>query len=90
MSCPLGHKCVTESEGEIKHCNWHVKLRGTDAQGNEIDEWGCAIAWLPILQLEHSNFERQTGAAVESLRNNIVKSIKNSTPRIEKSIDDKN
>ena len=73
ISCPLGHTCRTETEDEIRQCAWYVKLRGKDPQSDqEVDEWGCAIAWQPILQIEHSQFERQTGAAVESLRNEVV------------------
>ena len=76
MSCPLGHKCVSEKDGTIEYCNWYVKIRGKDPQSSqEIDEYRCAIAWLPILQIEHSLFERQTGAAVESLRNRVADQI---------------
>lgn len=41
--------------------------------GKEVDEWGCAIAWMPILMIENSQQQRQTGAAVESFRNEMVK-----------------
>ena len=41
--------------------------------GQEVDEWGCAISWLPILMIENSQQQRSTGAAVESFRNEIVK-----------------
>lgn len=79
--CPLGSKCeeVVMKDGEqvLIRCPWHVKVRGKDPQSEqEIDEWRCAIAWMPILQIEHSLFERQTGAAVESFRNETVKSSK--------------
>jgi hypothetical protein len=40
--------------------------------GKEIDEWGCAIAWMPVLMIENSQQQRQTGAAVESFRNEMV------------------
>jgi len=38
-----------------------------------MDEWGCAQAWLPVLMIENSQQQRQTGAAVESFRNEMVK-----------------
>lgn len=41
--------------------------------GAEVDEWGCSIAWLPVLMIENSQQQRQTGAAVESFRNEMVK-----------------
>lgn len=42
--------------------------------GADVDEWGCAQAWLPVLMVENSQQQRQTGAAVESFRNEMVKS----------------
>lgn len=51
-----------------------MKVQGKDPQTDQfIDEWRCAIAWMPTLQIEHSLFERQTGAAVEGFRNEMVK-----------------
>lgn len=41
--------------------------------GSEVDEWGCAITWLPVLMIENSQQQRHTGAAVESFRNELVK-----------------
>jgi hypothetical protein len=56
-------------------CAWFIKLQGKNPQnGQDIDEWGCSIAWLPILTIENSQQQRQTGAAVESFRNEMVKS----------------
>lgn len=55
-------------------CAWFIQLRGNNPNtGKEVDEWGCAIAWLPILTVENSQQQRQTGAAVESFRNEVVK-----------------
>lgn len=74
LDCPLGHQCYHQDGKETVYCAWYVKLRGKDPQTDQdIDEYRCAIAWLPVLQIEHSLFERQTGAAVESLRNNVEK-----------------
>lgn len=41
--------------------------------GNQVDEYQCAIAWMPMLLIENSGQQRQTGAAVESFRNEMVK-----------------
>lgn len=58
-------------------CAWFTQIRGTNPQtGQEIDEYGCAIAWIPILTIENSQQQRQTGAAVESFRNEMVKANK--------------
>jgi hypothetical protein len=56
-----------------------MKVRGTNPNtGEEIDDYGCSVAWLPVLMIENSQQQRQTGAAVESFRNEMVKSNENS------------
>jgi uncharacterized protein with FMN-binding domain len=40
--------------------------------GEEVDEWSCAITWLPMMLIENSQQQRSTGAAVESFRNEMV------------------
>jgi hypothetical protein len=55
-------------------CAWFIQVRGTNPNtGKEVDEWACAIAWMPMLMIENSQQQRQTGAAVESFRNEMVK-----------------
>lgn len=55
----------------IEHqCRWYVSILGQNPQsGAMIDKWGCTIEFIPILLIENSQQQRQTGAAVESLRN---------------------
>lgn len=54
-------------------CSWFTHLRGHNPNtGQEVDEWGCSITWLPMLLIENSQQQRQTGAAVESFRNEMV------------------
>lgn len=56
-------------------CAWFLKIQGANPNtGEQVDEWGCSMAWLPILTIENSQQQRQTGAAVESFRNEMVKS----------------
>lgn len=60
-------------------CAWFIQIRGKNANtGEDVDEWGCAQAWLPVLMIENSQQQRQTGAAVESFRNEMVKANENS------------
>ena len=67
--CPL----IKEDCIGIK-CSWFTQLRGTNPNtGKEVDEWGCAITWLPMLLVENSQMQRQTGSAVESFRNEMVR-----------------
>ena len=56
-------------------CAWFVKVEGYDINtGNRVDEWNCTVSLLPMLLIENSGMQRQTGAAVESFRNEMVKS----------------
>jgi len=59
-------------------CDWYTHVIGANPQtGEQIDQFSCAIAFLPMLLVENSQQQRQTGAAVESLRNEIVKRVDN-------------
>jgi hypothetical protein len=67
--CPL----IKEDCKGLK-CSWFTQLRGKNPNtGADVDEWGCAIVWLPVLLIENSQQQRQTGAAVESFRNEMVR-----------------
>lgn len=51
-----------------------MKVRGNNPNtGEEIDDYGCSMAWLPVLMIENSQQQRHTGAAVENFRNEMVK-----------------
>lgn len=67
--CPLIKKdCVGLT------CAWFTRVQGYDMNsGNQVDSYECAISWLPMLLIENSGQQRQTGAAVESFRNEMVK-----------------
>jgi hypothetical protein len=55
-------------------CAWFVKVEGYDMNtGKRVDEWNCTVALIPMLMIENSGMQRQTGAAVESFRNEMVK-----------------
>jgi len=57
------------------NCGWFIQLKGTHPQtGAEVDEYGCAMAMLPLLMVENSRQTNQAGAAIESFRNEMVKS----------------
>jgi len=74
-NCPLdGFKPCRQLE-----CAWFMKIRGNNPNtGEEVDEYGCSMAWMPMLMIENSQQQRSTGAAVESFRNEMVKSNENS------------
>jgi hypothetical protein len=69
-NCPLNNFAPCK----LFECAWFIQIRGTNPNtGADLDEWGCAQAWLPVLMIENSQQQRQTGAAVESFRNEMVK-----------------
>lgn len=73
--CPL----IKEDCVQFK-CAWFTQVRGTNPNtGKEVDEWACSITWMPVLLIENSQQQRQTGAAVESFRNEMVKANETST-----------
>lgn len=62
------HECVVEH-----HCRLWTHIQGRNPQtGQEMDRYGCADEFMPLLLIENSQQQRQTGAAVESFRNEMV------------------
>jgi hypothetical protein len=67
--CPLIRKKCIENK-----CSWYIQVRGMNPNtGIEVDQWSCAVSWIPMLQIETSQQARQAGAAVESFRNEVVR-----------------
>lgn len=71
LVCPLHKKKMSE----VCHkCPWWVHVRGRNPNtGEEVDQWNCAIAWGPMLAVNTAQQARETGAAVESFRNEVVR-----------------
>jgi len=67
--CPLIKKDCVQLQ-----CAWFTQLRGTHPQtGQEVDDWMCAIASMPMLQIEVAKQARSGAAATESFRNEVVR-----------------
>lgn len=74
-NCPLNNfePC------KMFECAWFVQMRGQDPNsGKEVDDYACAMAWMPMLLVENALHTRHTGAAVESFRNEMVKANESS------------
>jgi len=87
MQLDVKHNCPLNGFEPCKQldCAWFVKLAGTDPNtGKPVDEFGCAMAWMPMLLIENAQQSRQTGAAVESFRNEMVKQNETSHELLEK------
>jgi hypothetical protein len=56
-------------------CGWFMKVAGTHPNtGETLEDWGCAITWIPVMLIENSRQQNSTASAVESFRNEMVKS----------------
>ena len=74
LVCPLGIQCEEIKDNQIYRCRWYIKLIGKDPQSEkQIDEWGCAVEWVPVLLVENARTNRGQTQALESFRNEIVK-----------------
>lgn len=70
LICPFHHKPMSD----VCHkCPLWTQIRGKNPQSDEeIDNWGCAVALLPMLLVENAQQSRQGAAATESFRNEMV------------------
>lgn len=77
--CPLlNEPCIEDGairNGELVACKFWMGVIGKNPQtGEEVNNGNCAINWMPMLLIENSKVNRETGAAVESFRNEMVNS----------------
>jgi hypothetical protein len=76
--CPMmgGEPCVEDGairNGELVKCRFWVTVMGKNPQtGETVNNGDCAIAWMPLLLIENSKVNRESGAAIESMRNESV------------------
>ena len=71
--CPLlKEECLEQG------CNWYTHLTGANPQtGAEMDKFGCAVEWLPILLVETAKEVRHSRAAIEVFKNEMAEANKN-------------
>lgn len=79
MACPMNGKLCCEgnredfpkrADGLATKCRWWVHLFGKDPQSERIlDQFDCAIAWLPTTTVEGAQMTRQATASIDSMRN---------------------
>lgn len=75
--CPLmGGACIEDGairDNELVACRFWVIVHGKNPQtGETISNGDCAMAWQPVLMIENSKVNRETGAAIESFRNEVA------------------
>ena len=75
MQIEVKQNCPLDSFNPCRQfdCAWFMKISGKNPNtGKDVEDWGCAMAWLPVLLVENAQQSRSTGAAVESFRNEMV------------------
>lgn len=74
----MGCECIEDGsikDNELVRCRFWINVQGTNPQtGEVVNHYDCSMAWMPVLMIENSKVNRETGAAVESFRNEMVKS----------------
>jgi hypothetical protein len=74
ITCPLGSECEEIKDNKSYRCRWYIALKGKDPQDAQIvDKWGCAIEFMPMLQIEVAQTNRGQTQALESFRNEMIK-----------------
>ena len=71
--CPAtGFKSLCKTHAH--HCPKFIPVKFRNPQtGEVVDKWGCADSFLVSVMIEAAQMSAQTGAAVESFRNEVVK-----------------
>ena len=71
LTCPLGHTC--------DKCLWNIHMTGMNPHtGAAIDEWKCAIAWLPLLASQQTQQILQTAASVDRVHDVFAEAMNQS------------
>lgn len=72
-TCPLGSQCEKIEDDKLLRCAWYVKLEGNDPQtGDKIDESRCAMAWLPVVNIEGNGIGQVIASSIQSMRNETL------------------
>lgn len=67
--CPLWKGPCKQHE-----CRWYVQIMGHNPNtGADVNQWDCAMAWLPLLLIENSQQQRQTGASTDKVATEVKK-----------------
>ena len=78
--CPL----IKEDCIQAK-CMFWTKLYGKHPQtGSLVDEWDCAIKWLPLLMIENTKETIGVASSIDSFRNEVARGQHDSILRLAK------
>ena len=70
MKKPEKHCPLIQDECAGHACEWFLQIQGQDPQtGKPVDEFDCAVKWLPMLLIENAKQVRHASGEVGALRN---------------------
>jgi hypothetical protein len=73
VDCPMGRQCEYIKDNVMHRCHWFTKLVGKNPQGEDfIEEWKCAVTWLPFMMVEIAQTNRGQTQATCSMRDEVV------------------
>jgi len=72
---PEKYEMSEDGKPVITRCPLYQSYPIRDTEGKVTEEWKCAIAWLPILQIETRTAVDAAAAYTESLRNELIARI---------------
>lgn len=68
-------------------CAWFIKIAGKHPQtGEDVEDWGCSMAWMPVLMINSAREQHSTAAAIESFRNEMVNANNSSQRLLEETV----
>ena len=92
MKLKVKDNCPLDNFNQCRkfECGWFIQIRGKHPQtAEEVDEYGCAMALMPMLMIENSRQTSQAGSAIESFRNEMVKQNMTTLSTLMKGMDKK-
>jgi len=81
LVCPYSQReCVKNGSGvlvegkiETHACPKWINIIGKEPQtGQNINQWNCSDAWVPILLIENSKMQHETAASVDMFRESML------------------
>jgi hypothetical protein len=81
MQMKSGNYCPLIKKKCIEHkCAWFTLLRGLNPNtGAEIDEWACAVAWMPLMAVEVAQKENDVSLNNRLYLKTVDSFVKNAT-----------
>ena len=75
--CPYRFTLPKSQQECIKHdCEFYTHLQGMNPQtGQPMDQFGCAVSWLPVLMVENAGEARKVAAEINKHTNVFVQAL---------------